>query len=401
MRFVFLTLGYHPDLTGGAYRYVAEAAERLAGRGHGVEVICPNPADRLAGRESRHGVGLFRYPGGRSFAARNWRQENARARALLRERLAEPGGPALVVQAQAYFTPALAGHWPQAVFLFTGPWSAEYRWARQAAPRSLPRRWLDGAIALAMRWTERKALRRTRRILTISHYYAGQLPRWHGRRLAPISVISGGVNTEQFRPVADRSQLRRRWGLGEAAFLFLAVRRLEARMGLLTLLEGFAAVAPAFPQARLWLTGSGPLRPELEKRIAAAGLLERVRLLGLVPEADLPGLYNAADCTLMPSLDLEGFGLATAESLACGTPVLGSRAGATPELLAPLSESLLFAPGSAGALAEKLRAVLSGAFPLPERAACASYARQRFDWEGPVRGFEAAYGEVFGAEAAR
>lgn len=401
MKFVFLTLGYHPDLAGGAYRYVAEAAERLAARQRCVEVICPNPGDQLAGRETRRGVGLFRYAGGRSFSARNWRLENARAGALLRERLAQPGASALVVQAQAYFTPALAGRWSQAVFLFTGPWGAEYRWARQATPRSRLRRWLDGAIALVMRWTERKALRRTRRILTISQYYAGQLPRWHGRRLAPVSVISGGVNTGQFQPAADRSRLRQQWGVGEGEFLFLAVRRLEARMGLLTLLEGFAAVAPAFPHARLWLAGKGPQQQELQARIAAAGLRERARLLGFVSEGDLPGLYGAADCALMPSLDLEGFGLATAESLACGTPVLGSRAGATPELLAPLSDSLLFAPASAGALAERLRAVLSGALRLPERAACASYARQRFNWDVPARGFEAAYGEVFGAEVAR
>lgn len=401
MKFVFLTLGYHPDLTGGACRYVAEAAERLAAREHRVEVICPNPGDQFAGRETRRGVGLFRYPSGRWFFARNWRQENAWARALLRERLAQPGAPALLVQAHAYFTPALAGNWSQAVFLFTGPWSAEYRWARQAAPGWGLRRWLDGALALGMHWTEGKALRRTRRILAISHYYAGQLPHWHGRRLAPIAVISGGVNTEQFQPVADRLRLRQQLGLGPEESLFLAVRRLEARMGLLTLLEGFASVAPAFPQARLWLAGGGPLQQELQKRIAAAGLHERARLLGFVPEADLPGLYSAADCTLMPSLDLEGFGLATVESLACGTPVLGSRAGATPELLGPLSDSLLFAPASAGALAEKLRAVLSGALRLPERAACVSYARQRFNWEGPVRGFEDAYGELFGAGVAR
>jgi glycosyltransferase involved in cell wall biosynthesis len=119
-----------------------------------------------------------------------------------------------------------------------------------------------------------------------------------------------------------------------------------------------------------------------------------VRLLGFVAEESLPRLLNAADCTVMPSLDLEGFGLATLESLACGTPVLGSSAGATPELLEPFSPKLLFDPQQSGALTEKLKSALANPAALPNRSRCRAYALQNFSWDGPVAAFQRCYVEL-------
>jgi glycosyltransferase involved in cell wall biosynthesis len=164
-------------------------------------------------------------------------------------------------------------------------------------------------------------------------------------------------------------------------------------MGLLVLLDGFVQVYQEYPQARLWLAGRGPQEAALRSRIQAAGLADRVRLLGLAPEPELPRLLSATDCLVMPSLDLEGFGLATVESLACGTPVLGSRAGANPELLGPLSEGLLFEAGSSAAVANSMRAVLAQPDRLPSRSRCRQYAMQ-FSWDRPVSAFEQCYGEL-------
>ena len=71
-------------------------------------------------------------------------------------------------------------------------------------------------------------------------------------------------------------------------------------------------------------------------RSAQLGLDKHVTFLGFVPDADLPRYYQAADVFVLPTRELEGFGLVTAEALACGTPVLGTPVGATPELLEPL-----------------------------------------------------------------
>lgn len=60
MRFIFLTLGYTPDLDGGGYRYATEVAERLAHRGHEVHAIYPNPDETLQETDLRNGVHLHR-----------------------------------------------------------------------------------------------------------------------------------------------------------------------------------------------------------------------------------------------------------------------------------------------------------------------------------------------------
>lgn len=398
MRFLFLTLGYHPDLVGGAYRYVAEVAERLAGRGHAVDVICPNPDEaRLAAEEMRTGVKLHRYPNGKGAPWTNWWRENAQAEAILRRITSKPAESTLAVVCHAYFTAPRPSRSMQVVSLFTGPWAEEFRFARQSVSRSWQQRTHDLILAGLMRLKERATLRKVARILTISQYYAAQLPRWHGEPLPPVTMISGGVDTARFCPVADRAAVRATLGVKPDEFLFLAVRRLDPRMGLMSLIDAFARCANEFPSARLWIAGTGPQRDALHARLDSQGLAGRARLLGFAADEDLPALFNAADCTVMPSLGLEGFGLATVESLACGTPVIGSRAGATPELLSALNDGLLFAANDTDALAAKLRAVLSEPTRLPGRDPCRDYVMQNFLWDRPVAAFEQCHRELLGA----
>jgi glycosyltransferase involved in cell wall biosynthesis len=163
-------------------------------------------------------------------------------------------------------------------------------------------------------------------------------------------------------------------------------------MGLASLIEAFAQASARHPNARLWLAGRGPQQAELQSLIESRRLSDRVRLLGFVPESDLASLYGAADVTLMPSLDLEGFGLATVESLACGTPVLASDAGANPELVGPLDVSLVYPTNDPSSLAKRLANLLDGSLPLPPRERCAAYARSSFPWDRPVLAFEEAFG---------
>jgi glycosyltransferase involved in cell wall biosynthesis len=401
MRFIFLTLGYHPDLDGGAYRYAAEVAERLAARGHEVQVITTNPENKLPPTEDLNGVRIRRL---RSAArgiggfSRNLSERNLEAHNIL-IKIAGLGAPkTLVASHHAYFESA------QRDFVdtqfFHGPWGLEYRLAQKARSYGFVRRLLDPVIAQRMHRLEANALGRCRRILVASEYIKTQLAGWHHGVAAPVEVVGGGVNFDQFAPARNRARVRSTWKLDSNAFLFLTVRRLDPRMGLLSVVAAFGKIAATEPRARLWLAGRGPQESEIKKVVEKLGLGEKVRLLGFVPEADLPSLYQAADCTLMPSLDLEGFGLATAESLACGTPVLASNAAANPEVVRPLGEQLLFPKGDVEALATRMAGILSGAVALPSREECVTYARSRFSWDRPVNAFEAAHRRACGVSDA-
>jgi glycosyltransferase involved in cell wall biosynthesis len=108
----------------------------------------------------------------------------------------------------------------------------------------------------------------------------------------------------------------------------------------------------------LVIGGEGPLRGTLETGIRQGGLGEVVRLAGFIPEEQLSQYYQAADLVVMPSLQLEGFGLVMVEAMACGTPVLGTPVGAIPETLNQV-DPMLVAEGTDGrSLARALERVL-------------------------------------------
>ena len=391
-RLLFLTLGYTPDLDGGGYRYATEVAELLAARGHEVHALYPNPGNELPAEETRRNVRLHRIarPAGGFYAG--FRAANRGARACLQTLLTASREPTLLFLHQAYLSPALRGL-PYAMIL-QGPWGLEHRFARQARSSSWLRRRFDDLAVRVMTQIERRALIATRKLFVASDYSRTCLPKWHSGLHLQAEVIGGGADLARFHPLESRAATRTARGIAEDEFLFLAVRRLDPRMGLMHLVEGFARVAKTHPGARLWIAGKGSQHAALEERIRLLGLEGRARLLGFVAEEELPRLYGMADCTLMPSLDLEGFGLATAESLACGTPVVASRAGANPELIAPLGDGLLFEPGDVGSIASTLERVVSGRLRLPGRDACMDYARREFRWDRPADAIERAFEDV-------
>ena len=103
----------------------------------------------------------------------------------------------------------------------------------------------------------------------------------------------------------------------------------------------------------LLVAGEGPERAALEARAAQApaNAGASVRFLGRVDDTELAQLRAGAAVALVPSRSAETFGLAAAEAMAAGLPVIASRVGALPELV---EQDALVAPGDAGALARAI-----------------------------------------------
>jgi glycosyltransferase involved in cell wall biosynthesis len=203
--------------------------------------------------------------------------------------------------------------------------------------------------------------------------------------LARTSRVPGAVDTDVFRP-DGREAARARLDVADRELLVLTVRRLVPRMGLEELIE--AAALLDVPGLRVAIGGSGPMAAALDARRLAAGHPGRIELLGRIPNEDLADWYRAADLVVVPTVAYEGFGLVTAEALACGTPVVGTPVGATPELLRPIDERLVANGSAPDDLAAALRLVLDLATD-ELRGRCRSVALERFSWPNAIVAWEA------------
>jgi glycosyltransferase involved in cell wall biosynthesis len=168
-------------------------------------------------------------------------------------------------------------------------------------------------------------------------------------------IIAGGIDSERFCPGPGIEHQFAR----DAEPLLFTARRLVPRTGVANLVRAMPSVLGQLPRARLAIAGDGPLREAIVELIAQLGLEDRVVLLGRVSEDDLLGWYRAASLFVLPTQELEGFGISTIEALACGTPAIGTPIGATPEILGPIDPRLLSHSGAPADLATAVVSVCS------------------------------------------
>jgi len=130
----------------------------------------------------------------------------------------------------------------------------------------------------------------------------------------------------------------------------LFVGRLSPEKGVSTLLAAWSRLGPSIP---LVIAGDGPLRPRLEAEVAKNNL-RQVSFRGRLNPSETRAAMKQARFLVLPSLWYEGFPMVMAESLACGTPVLGSRLGAIEEISTDGRTGLHFTPGDPTDLGEKV-----------------------------------------------
>ena len=172
-----------------------------------------------------------------------------------------------------------------------------------------------------------------------------------------VRVILTPIDTSRFAPV-ERGVALERAGLDPSRRYLLFTGRLDDRVKRVSaVIQAFARVAGHHPGADLVVAGDGPDRDELVN-LAEALAPGRVLFRGWTAGTDLVHLYASAECLVLPSAS-EGFPTVVGEALACGTPVVASRVGGVPELVADGDTGWLVPPGDDDALAERLGFVLS------------------------------------------
>jgi glycosyltransferase involved in cell wall biosynthesis len=383
-----------PAIAGGAERVLWEQATRLAARGHGVRVLA-RAADAPPAYRAEAALTLSHFAVDRRSPLAFFRTAALGARAAGARLLAERRPDVLHVhQPLAGFgvLRSAAARGVPALYTFLSPAPSEYRSRRGMT--SLHRRGVAGTAAAAALWLlEWSCVRRASLVHVLSDFSAQQVRSLYGLPASRIVKIPGGADTARFRPAADRAAARAALGLRPHVALLFTVRNLEARMGLDRLLEAMARLRYFHPQAHLVVAGTGSRADELSRQAATLGIENAVDFVGFVDDTRLAAYYQAADAFVLPTRELEGFGLVTVEALACGTPVLGTPVGATPEILTPLDSSLLFRDASVAAIADGIDRFLQGPGADPERAerlraACRRYAEAQYGWDGSVAALE-------------
>lgn len=200
-------------------------------------------------------------------------------------------------------------------------------------------------------WTrlvDRRVARSVDLVITGSRHAREQLLRAFDLPEEKVAVVPYGVG-DRFRPTTCDPAFRSRL-LPDGGELLVHVGSLIPRKNLLFLLEVVRRVREVRRSARLVLAGRGPQEAALRKRAGELGLGSAVHFAGAVDEREKLACYAASALYVAPSR-MEGFGLAAAEAMACGLPVVASDAGALPELVRDGETGLLASPRDADAFA--------------------------------------------------
>lgn len=186
-------------------------------------------------------------------------------------------------------------------------------------------------------------------------------PRFHPR---PLNSVAGVLSS---------------YGLTVGTYI-LSVGNLEPRKNLTLLLRAYAELGAKLREKYpLVLAGGwGWLMDDFSSLLSKLGLSQEVRLLGYVPQSDLPALYNGATCFVYPSL-YEGFGLPPLEAMASGCPAIVSNTSSLPEVVGEAGLSV--DPQDEKGLAKHMTTLLEDE-PLRNRLRVSGLAQaSQFTWE--------------------
>jgi glycosyltransferase involved in cell wall biosynthesis len=379
MHVVMLTNTVAPDKTGGLERYVRELSGALVRAGVEVTVVAKRIRGEFPPRQiGADGVRLIRYPvpdkRDPTFALR---YPVSVTRAVNRA-LATAGPDALL---HGHFAvPAFAPALRRMSYMYTchAPVHRELLSERQGS-YFLPRPVQAGAVA-GLRLAERAVLRRAGAVIVLSSFVRREVAALDPAVAAMTHLVPGGLDADRFSPAPPGTdpldglpEADRAWA-AQARPLLVVVRRLVPRTGVPDLVRALPAVLRSIPGARLAVIGEGPLHGQVQAEISRLNLAAAVRLCGRVSDTALVAWYRAAGLAVTPTQELEGFGLATAEAMACGTPALVTPVGANPEVAGLLSGELITADRSPLAIGTALRRVLGSS---GELAGLARLARGR------------------------
>ncbi len=382
----------YPDAIGGAWKYTHEVNRRLVARGWPLHLITCKPDASLPDNETIDGVNFHRLS---ASDAKQFFRLGRRVNRVI-ERIAEDTRIGLV-----HVHNPLIGYLALnnaelddavKVVHVHSLWQDEER-INRLGPETSPTLFSPIWWRLqAIRYMEWREFRRADSCLFLSEYMRQSFLDYFPFKKPRLRVIPGGVDTDYFRPASSEQttgMLREKLDLPTDVPVLLTVRRMEPRMGLDRLIDALKIVKGRKPDQNflLVMVGKGSMLEQLRKKVQVQvlGLGECIRFPGEISGDDLLAYYQTADIYILPTVELEGFGLSTVEALACGLPAMGTPVGGTLEILKALDERLLFSGTTAENMARRIETFLADPEPFRKlKSNCRELALSRYGWEQVV-----------------
>ena len=409
MKILVITGSFWPDKAGGVSKSVFAEVEALTRRGHRIIVVARRIKKNLPAKEVRNDYEVYRYPSPSegTILYRLYPLSSLWYAPRLVGKLYGAFQPDVILVHQNPFAAVglaqLAhpvAHVPN-IYVFHSPIPREIEIELERGKYGL----FTPVAKVVKHWIktkERQALTHAHLVITRSSFMMHEMEKLHGHVGKDKTIcIPLGVNTDMFPFVGNPRKVRRELNLPESGFILLSVRRLVARMGLENLITAMRRIKEEIPKALLLIGGEGYLKDYLQTLVQQLKLGKNVRFLGFIPEEMLSKYYQAADLFVLPTTQLEGFGLSTLEALSCGTPVIATPVGANPEVLGPLGKEFLTRDTTPEALAERIIYFARQGNSPHIRKMCREYCENNFSIEHVVNLLEQKITEVYNKSKSR
>ena len=212
-----------------------------------------------------------------------------------------------------------------------------------------------------------------------------------------ITPLLNPVDPSDVVPRRKPIEVRDEFGAAQATPIVACFAHFSEKKGWRYLLKAAPEVIQQFPSVQIWCVGDGPLRSEMKRQVAEAGMAQRFRFPGF--RHDVADLMSAVDVVVLPSYR-EPFGLVYVEAALLGKPVVGCRSGGTPEVVLDRETGILVPPRTSEALSDALCELLDNRqmSALMGRAG-RDVALDRFNWRNYLCQLDQVYERVLGARS--
>jgi glycosyltransferase involved in cell wall biosynthesis len=275
-----------------------------------------------------------------------------------------PDSPNLSWRAAKDFVRVVRRHRPEIVHLhFTGflgpyPWLARLNSVKRiffTDHTSRPAGYIARRAPLWKRMVARAINLPLTRVICVSRYgyqCLTALDLLPGER---CELVYNGVDLARVQPDAERAaEFRRRYSIPNDRTVVLQVSWIIPEKGIPDLLKAAGLVISRNPNVQFVFVGEGAYRQQYTNEAEAMGLGDHVTWTGLVEDPFGEGVYDVADIICQASNWEEVFGWMIAEGMAYAKPVVGTRVGGIPELVADQQSGFVVERGDAGAIAERI-----------------------------------------------